>query len=1353
MVPDRRSVEAFVSDLLRQSVVRRGEQFDAPFEESVPAALFFGDLSGFTEVAERLANEHARGAEETQRVLNQHFRRVLEVINRWDGTLLQFAGDATIAVWPAAERDLARATTLATGCALELQAQIHAAQRVDHSVISHRVAIGSGTIWLAHVGGSDDKWEFIVAGEPWTQVRAADKLAEPGWVVVSPQAWSLIAQSAMGVPIADGCYHVTRCTYEQSVASIETHNSSSYPFDMCARYLSRPLLAHLLIGHQEWLAEYRWVTVLYLLLEGFTYGEPDALDTLHNATRSVQQIIHTYDGHNLQFIVDDKGLVALVTWGIALASHEDDAERAIRAACALNVELTKLECVFRTGIKSGRVFAGLLGHDSHLEYAIIGDPVNAASRIAGISRGEVLCDRATRDAAQQRFELEAVGTTLVKGKHEPIEVFRVLCERPRRESGRPHSRERQTVVDREAQKAALDRKLNLVRSGAGALVHVVGEPGVGKSRFVDVITAQTQSRGLTCALGAGDSLRRSETYFAWSAILPVLLDVGDVLEPESVLSALATLGIRSELAPLLNAMLPQAVPESAFTSGLDAAGRADLTRELLVEIMIAADKRSRMVIVLDDAHWFDSATWSLLSVLSRRIPNLALFLLSRPMQAADLPPDAQRVLDSPDCEVLQLGPLSFIDSRVLIATRLDVTEISDELAQRVFERAEGNPLFTEELLLSLEQREFIRRVDLIASIARDSKRTMRLELPDGIDGVVASRIASLDPAQQLTIKVASVLGRSFRLSTVAALHPLATAEDELAEQLDSMCECQLIERLADDGSTAYRFRHSIIQNVVHELLVSEQQRQLHRSAAQLLERDGLHAQARAGAILAHHWGMAEDDGRAIDYLELAAEQARQDHAMLEVAGFLREAFQRAERCPDALPGDRRARWEQLLGEAELELGLPTQAEQHLRSAIAYLDDAQPSSRGELLFALASQCVRHFAVRTGLVRRAVGPHHRPLSAARAYSALAMIYYNNHELTRMLHATLAGANLAMRVRDDSAILARMLAGLAVVATVVPGLDPDYYARSALEVAERLADPAALQEVLMVVANYEMGAARYADALVHSERAVQLSQITGEVRIREMSLGTLANVLRLKGNFDRAEAIDRQVLKSGLDRSVAQTQVWGFFGRACALTHLNRIDELDALLVDFEALLNVPEVVREVSASNVVTELLTHALVHLHHERADAAREALRKSVALLNSLSHLQAYMTCTLTYLNAVVMGCWRIEPTRRDVQEWALQADRFVDRCARQFPCAVSQAWLSRGNRELRRGRAQRAVRAFRRALRVAQQTTNVFEEASAHYSLSRCSALSAAERERHATQCQRCLHELEDPMPFAWSV
>lgn len=1351
--------EAFLSGLLLESFKRRGRQLDEPYSESLQGALLFGDLSGFTALAERLASDRRRGAEETQRILNQHFGHVLEVIHHWGGTVLKLAGDASIAVWLAGDEGLSVATARATRCALDIQARLRMFARTStENAMQHRVVVGAGALWLAHVGGLDDKWEFIVAGQTWHQIRLADARARPGDVVLSSEAWTRVIERAEGRKVGAGCVLVSRCDAPPlRAATMAAHVDADQVHAAAQHYSSRALQAHLLAGQRDWVAEYRWVTVLFLTIDGIEPEDAGALRLLHAAARSVQQHLAQCGGHIVQFMMDDKGLVALAAWGLPLNAFEDGAERALRAARLLQNTLQAQRLSPRVGIHAGRVFAGLLGSNRHLEYAIIGDPVNTASRIMTLATSEPLCDRATRDAAQRRFELQRVGAVQVKGKREPLEVYRVVVERARRESFRPRSDgvELRPLVDRRVEIALVAPMLEALKVGGTGLTHIVGEPGVGKSSLLEHIRSQALRHDVRCALGAGDSLHRTEAYFAIAQLLPAVLEQDDLSKQENVLQALALLGARQELAPLLNPLLPTPLAENAYTRRLDTSGRADLTRELLVSLITAARQRAPLLLILDDAHWFDSATWSLIWQLQRQAQPVAMIVASRPLQRALLPMDARRMLEHEQLQTISLDPLSYEDSRTLIASRLDVKLVSDDLAHSIYERAEGNPLFTEELLLSLEQQTAIRRIEQRAALSSEAARRAHVVFPDSVDGVVTSRITGLSADEQLTIKVASVLGRNFHLRALSAVHPVAWPPEQLAAQLEVMCGYQLLEHSGE--TDAYRFHHSVIQNVVHDLLVTEQQRQLHAAAASWLEHDAQNDRAHALAILAHHWGMAKNDRKAIDYLELAAQQARRDHAMPEVIFFLQEAFARAERCADAVPAQRRARWQKLLGEAEVELGQLSSAEKNLGEAVSYLDQRYPRSHARLTIGLGRACLSHLVLRlnngVSMARRRPRDSDRALAAAHCYEELAAIHYNNHDLGHMLYATLAGANLAWRVGKDSATLARMLADLSIVATVVPGIQPDYYATQALRMAERLNEAGALQEVLMVVANYEMGAGRFRDALFHCERAVKLSHATGEARNWEICAGTLANVYRLRGEFAQADELDRAVLQSGLDRSVAQTQVWGYFGRACSLTYLNHIEELREVLTTFGALLADAEIAAQVSASNVVAYWLTTSLLALHDGNAHRAVDALERAVQLVSSLDHLQAYMTCTLCHLHAALMGCYRRGVQSRRLARLARQADRFVERCARMFPSAVPRAHLGRGHRALRRGDMKKARQAYARALLCARAIANPFDEASALFHLSTCQSLGRVERESYHRSCERLLERLHLRLPFAWTV
>ena len=308
-----KSFDPFLPELLRQSLLRCDAAAGTAVGESVPAALLFGDLSGFTTFAERLAGDSARGAEQTQRALNQHFCRVLEVIERWGGSVLKFAGDATIAFWMSHNAGLEAAARRATSCGLEMQALIDEVIAGGQLVMRQRVVVAAGDVWLAHVGGVDGKWEFVASGAPWEQVRDADQVASPGEVVLSPQAWALVAADVDGAPAEGGCFRVTRCGCAPPEGLLDEGESSDR--QSFVRYLSRTTRAQVEAGHRDWLAEFRTASVLFLEVDGIAAGSIDALARLHAATQELQRAVNEHDGNIQQFMMDDKGLVLLSAWG------------------------------------------------------------------------------------------------------------------------------------------------------------------------------------------------------------------------------------------------------------------------------------------------------------------------------------------------------------------------------------------------------------------------------------------------------------------------------------------------------------------------------------------------------------------------------------------------------------------------------------------------------------------------------------------------------------------------------------------------------------------------------------------------------------------------------------------------------------------------------------------------------------------------------------------------------------------------------------------------------------------------------------------------------------------------------
>jgi len=196
------SLTSYVPDLIVRRLAANPTPPSAPLVERFPAAVLFADISGYTALAERLTRRGPAGIEELTHVLNDSLGQLIALITALGGDVVKFAGDALLALWPAGDEDLASATHRAAQCALALQATLHDTHIVENVRISIRIGLSAGEVVATHIGGVYGRWEVLLAGEPLSQMSAAERWARPGEVVLAPEAWASIRDRCIGAPIA-----------------------------------------------------------------------------------------------------------------------------------------------------------------------------------------------------------------------------------------------------------------------------------------------------------------------------------------------------------------------------------------------------------------------------------------------------------------------------------------------------------------------------------------------------------------------------------------------------------------------------------------------------------------------------------------------------------------------------------------------------------------------------------------------------------------------------------------------------------------------------------------------------------------------------------------------------------------------------------------------------------------------------------------------------------------------------------------------------------------------------------------------------------------------------------------------
>lgn len=881
----------------------------SPVSGSFEAAVLFVDISGFTALTERLAQKGAIGVEELTTHLNAYFGQLIELIIAHKGDIFKFAGDAMLAIWPAESMSLYLATYCAAQCALAILNDLGKYQAANTELRLH-MGIGAGKLQEFYIGGLNGRWEYLVAGEPIAQVGLAETAAGIGEVCLSLTAWELIKDQFVGTLLASNVVRLEGFNLLNSVADRRLLNIGESPpiaiydemQERLERYVSVGVVERLKVGQTNWLGDLRRVSVMFLNLPGMDYDTDGVLDFISTIINSIQNILQVYEGTLNKFLVDDKGSTLVIGFGLPPFSHEDDSVRCAIAGMALLENLRSLGLQPKIGIATGTCYSGVIGSQQRREYTIIGAVVNLAARLMQAAQDGILCDERTFELAKTRIQFESLTPIKLKGIKDAVQVFYPLREVRQDLPWWMVGKTEKSIVGREKERLLLGHKLEQVKLGVSGVVVICGEAGIGKSCLIENLLLQAQELGVGSLVGAGNAIARSKPYHAWNAVFSHLWDLSFLTNLEAkksqILDLLEDEPQWLEKAALLNEVLGLDLPDTEVSAALVGQQRAEATRDLLVQLLQDSVNRSPKLLVLEDAHWLDSSSWALVLAVAQKVKPLLLAIGTRPM-GEQVPEEYDRMLRIEGVEQLHLEAMPATDTLDLLCRRLGVKSLPDSMAELIEKKAEGNPFFSEELAYGLREAGVIEIQNGECRIAAGVGNLNELNFPATVQAVIASRIDRLSPREQLTLKVASAIGRSFGFRLLQDIHPIEEDKPELPNYLMKLERFDLTPMETPEPDLRYMFKHIITQEVAYGLMLHSQRRQIHESLALWYERS---YEELSGfyAILAHHWSQTLVAEKAIFYLEKAGEQAVRSHALREAVQFFSEALEWLETLPDTV---------------------------------------------------------------------------------------------------------------------------------------------------------------------------------------------------------------------------------------------------------------------------------------------------------------------------------------------------------------------------------------------------------------------------------------------------------------------
>ncbi|TET97525.1 MAG: hypothetical protein E3J30_08630, partial [Anaerolineales bacterium] len=636
-------------------------------------------------------------------------------------------------------------------------------------------------------------------------------------------------------------------------------------------------------------------------------------EVVQGAHHRVSEAIHRYEGTIAQLLGD--GVLAF--FGAPL-THEDDPERAVRAALALQESMADYrrqlagfvdDFYMRVGIHTGEVVIGQVGTDEHAEYLAIGDTVNVAARIESAAPpGEVLVSETCTRLIEHAFELGEFKSIKAKGKTEPVRAAVILRLKDEPGLARGIGGVRTPFVGRSTEINKLQQALTSLCQGQGQIVAILGDAGIGKSRLLEQVyqnicdgkdqeqSSHFQPTSIRWLEGRALSYGGALSFWLINQLL-----LSDLAIAEGTPEARIIVTLRQRLKNLFGDEYLELFPflahllgvklEGDFERRLRSLDRASLriqTIDVICRYFEQVAGQQPTVLIFEDLHWADPSSLETLNHLMKVTDRAALLILclmriDRTHASWNVKLRAENNFAHRYTEIF-IKRFEDNESRLLLHEVLGVLDLPEDVQHLVMHRSEGNPFYLEEVIHHLVERGLISRKQdswVVASEIGD------IGVPETLQGILLARIDCLEEEIRRTLQMASVIGRSFLYRILDAI---SEAEKQLDDHLSQLQRLDLVREKSRIPDLEYIFKHSLTQEAAYESLLIERRKEFHLRVAEALQQlfpD--HADEFYG-LVAHHWERGGNSEKAIKYHLLAGERAQRLHAHLEALGYFNSAL-------------------------------------------------------------------------------------------------------------------------------------------------------------------------------------------------------------------------------------------------------------------------------------------------------------------------------------------------------------------------------------------------------------------------------------------------------------------------------
>jgi class 3 adenylate cyclase len=650
--------------------------------------------------------------------------------------------------------------------------------------------------------------------------------------------------------------------------------------------------------------ERKHVTVMFSDLSGYTamnekLDPEEVKEIMDRIFGKISQVVVKYEGFIEKFVGD----AVMAIFGVP-KTHEDDPVRAIRAAREIHnlvkeisPSLTKTigrPLYMHTGINTGLVVAKEIDFEKGT-HGVLGDTINVASRISGLAKAdEIIVGLETYHQAEGYFNFEKLDPTKVKGKEEPIQIYKVLS--PKEAISKTHrlSGLRSELIGRRVEMDQLKEAVDNLKKGKSSSFSIIGDAGTGKSRLVEELRNSLDINTIQWREGHSYGYSQNIPYFPVIDLLSRAWQIKEGDPPDQTRQkvekgAQATLGERKDLIPYIGNLYSLPYPEIEQVPPEQWKARL---HEAIKLILANLCKHAPTVICIEDLHWADPSSVELMRNILIDLKYPVIFLcIYRPSFSLFTSHQANSIKSYHEIRLQHLSPT---DAQSMVESLLNTKTIPKQLQMFVREKAEGNPFYLEEVINSLIE------TDTLIKDKDSWKLTRTLtekDIPSTIQGVISARLDRLERETKRILQEASVIGRAFFYEILKRISDL---KEYLDKGLMNLERLDLIKTISLQPELEYIFKHALTQEVVYNGLLIKERRLIHEKIGLVME-ELLHDHLpEFYETLAYHYSQSDNFQKAYDYLKLSGGKAANNYANNEAIRFYKEAIRMLDAQPESL---------------------------------------------------------------------------------------------------------------------------------------------------------------------------------------------------------------------------------------------------------------------------------------------------------------------------------------------------------------------------------------------------------------------------------------------------------------------